>query len=127
MIPNCLAEKDPRSPEVRKRYEEGPVAVIWMGKNGFPRMGTLLSSWFLYCIVISIVVAYVAGHVLLRSAPHLEVFRIVGTMAFLAYACAHWSNTIWKAKPVIISVKETLDGLIYGLATGAAFTWLWPS
>jgi len=33
---------------------------------------------------------------------------------------------IWMGKPWRVVLKEAADGLLYGLATGAAFSWLWP-
>jgi hypothetical protein len=39
---------------------------------------------------------------------------------------AQWENTIWFSRDWIRTLKDTIDGLIYGLLTGGAFGWLWP-
>lgn len=126
VVPHCAGEKDMKTPEMKQKYEAGPVALIWLMPNGCPNMGKLLSRWFVYCLVVSFFVAYVASHTVLRGAPYLTVFRVVGAVAFLAYSSAHWSNSIWMGKPVKVSVKDTVDGLIYGLLTAGAFAGLWP-
>ena len=40
---------------------------------------------------------------------------------------ALWQTSIWYNKPWIITLKSTVDGLIYALCTAAVFGWLWPA
>jgi hypothetical protein len=54
------------------------------------------------------------------------IFRFAGTTAFIAYAVAQWSDTIWYKRSWTTTAKNTFDGLIYSLLTGGAFGWLWP-
>ena len=54
---------------------------------------------------------------------YLVVFRVVGTAAFLAYGLGNLSNGIWKGQPWSVVIKESFDGLIYGLAHRGNF-WL---
>jgi len=69
--------------------------------------------------------AYVAHATLAADAPYLQVFRVTGTVAFVAYAVGLWQNSIWFHRPWSNTVKHTVDGLIYGCLTGGAFGWLW--
>jgi len=39
---------------------------------------------------------------------------------------ALWQLTIWYQRSTSITVKSTIDGLIYALVAGATFGWLWP-
>jgi hypothetical protein len=109
-----------------KKYAEGPIGVLWVAKSEAPKMPILLGKWFLYSVVISVFTAYITSRTAMKGADFMKVFRIAGTVAFMAYATAGWSDTIWKGKPTSAALKETLDGLIYGLVTAAAFGWLWP-
>ena len=59
------------------------------------------------------------------TPPYLEVFRVAGTTAFIAYAAGVWPQSIWYSRPWSTTLKHTLDGLIYGLLTGGTFGWLW--
>jgi hypothetical protein len=51
---------------------------------------------------------------------------MASTTAFLAYSMAHWSDVVWYKRSPTTALKQTLDGLIYGLLTGGVFGWLWP-
>jgi hypothetical protein len=56
----------------------------------------------------------------------MTVFRVVSTVAFMAYALALPQHSIWYRRSWATTMKSVFDGLIYGLVTGAAFAWLWP-
>ena len=89
-------------------------------------MGAQLVQWFVYCIVVSIFAGYVAGRALGPADSYLHVFRFAGTTAFIGYSLALWQNTIWYKRSWIVTLKSTIDGLIYGLLTAGTFGWLWP-
>ena len=64
-----------------------------------------------------------------RWAPgthYLSVFRFAGCTAFIGYSLALWQNTIWYKRNWRITLKSTIDGLVYGLLTAGTFGWLWP-
>jgi hypothetical protein len=46
--------------------------------------------------------------------------------AFLAYTAAIWQLWIWYRRSMSITIKATLDGLIYAAVTAGTFGWLWP-
>ena len=117
------AMKDPAFVEKMKR---GPVGVLTLLTPRAPSMGPYLARWFVYCIVIGIFAAYIAGRALTSGASYLEVFRFAGCTAFVGYALALWQNTIWYGRKWTTTLKLNLDGLIYGLLTGGTFGWLWP-
>ena len=89
-------------------------------------MGGTLVGWFLFTLVVSFFVAYLAGHALAPGTHYLQVFRVVGTVALLAYAAGSAPNSIWMGKPWSSTFKDMLDGLIYALLTAGTFGWLWP-
>jgi hypothetical protein len=89
-------------------------------------MGKSLGQWFVYTLVVSAMVAYVASSVLPRGTDYLKVFQVAGTTAWLAYAFGQLPAAIWMGKPWSIALKEVFDGLLYGLVTAGAFGWLWP-
>jgi len=47
--------------------------------------------------------------------------------AFLGYALWSVNDSIWKGVAWSTTLKFVLDGLLYALATGAVFAWLWPA
>jgi hypothetical protein len=126
VIPYCSEMKDMEKPEMKQKYIEGPVAVINILRTGVPNMGRYLSQWFVFLLLASFFIAYVAAHAIPRGAEYLHVFRIVGATGFLAYGMGQFTASIWMGKPWRIALKEAFDGLVYGLVTGGTFGWLWP-
>ncbi len=123
MFPHSIKMGDPETIEKQKK---GPVGTMTVISNGPPAMGKYLLLWFIYCVVISIFVAYLAGRTLAPKVEYLEVFRVAGCVAFLGYAAAQAQDSIWKGQHWSTTIKHMIDGLIYGLLTAGVFGWLWP-
>jgi hypothetical protein len=126
MVPRPSSRQALRSPEFLEKLNKGPVMVLTVLPNGPFSMGRNLALWFLYLIVVSIFSGYVAGRALPPGAPFLQVFRFAGAVAFVGYTMALWQMWIWYRRSWIITLKATVDGLIYALLTAATFGWLWP-
>lgn len=126
VIPYASDMKDLQKPEMQQKHAEGPVAVLNLRPPGPFSMGPSLVQWFVYTLVVSFLVAYVARAALPAGAEYLQVFRLVGSVAFLSYAAGQIPAAIWMGKPWSVAWKEVFDGLLYGLVTAGAFGWLWP-
>jgi hypothetical protein len=126
IIPYAAEMKEMDSPEMRQKYVEGPLGVLNLRRPGLPKMGPQLLQWFLFALVVSFFVGYLAMHTIPPGAPYLEVFRVVGVAGFLAYAAGQVPAAIWMGKPWSVAWKEVFDGLVYGLVTAGTFGWLWP-
>jgi hypothetical protein len=126
IIPHCAGMKEMDTPEMRQKFAEGPVGVLNLKPAGNVGMGPSLTQWFVFTLVISFFVAYVAIHALPVGSPYLKVFQVVGAVAFLAYAAGQLPASIWMGKPWAVAVKEVFDGLLYALVTAGTFGWLWP-
>jgi hypothetical protein len=126
IIPYCSDMKEMDSPEMRQKYVEGPIAVLYLRRSGVPTMGPMLLQWFLFSLLVSFFLAYLAAITLEPGAHYLTVFRVVGVAGFLAYAAGLVPAAIWMGKPWAVVWKEVFDGLVYGLVTAGTFGWLWP-
>lgn len=115
-----------KSPEFLEKMNKGPVLMMTVMPSGPPAMGTTFGLWFAYCVVVGVFAGYVAGSVLGPGTPYLQVFRVVGTVAFMGYSLALWQNSIWYKKSWGTTLRSTIDGLIYGMLTAGTFGWLWP-
>ncbi len=73
-------------------------------------------------ILLSAIIVFVASSVM----HMLLTYRVTGTAAFLAYGLGHLSDGIWKGQTWGATLKEVIDGLVYGLLTAGTFGWLWP-
>ena len=126
MIPRASSMQDMRSPEFAAKLQKGPVLMLTMMPNGPFAMGKNLVSWFLYSVVVGIFAAYVASRALPAGAEYLRVFQLTGVTAFIAYSVALWQMSIWYRRSWRITLKATVDGLVYALLTAGTFGWLWP-
>jgi hypothetical protein len=124
-FPYCT-HKDMKTPAAMEKFKQGPVGMLTLLPSGPPAMPKFLGMWFAYCLVIGFFVAYLTGRTVEPGAHYLAVFRVAGTAAFLAYGLGNLSNGIWKGQPWGVTLKEAMDGLVYGLLTAGTFGWLWP-
>ncbi len=120
------SHKEMKSPAMQEKFKQGPVGTMTVLPSGPPPMPKYLISWFVYCLVIGFFTAYLTGHTVPPGVNYLVVFRVAGTAAFMAYGLGQLSNGIWKGQPWGMTIKEVIDGLVYGLLTAGTFGWLWP-
>lgn len=127
VFPKPDSPKAMKDPAFLEKWRQGPVGMMTiMKKSAAPSMGKSLAYWFLYCVVVEIFAAYIAGRALSTGAPYLSVFRFAGATAFVGHAIGTWPNTIWYGRAWTTTLKSNIDGLIYALLTGGVFGWLWP-
>ena len=126
-MPRATGMAEMKSPEFIERLRRGPVVLMTVFPNGPTQMGPTLGKWFVYLIVVSLFAAYVACIALPRGAASVDLFRIVFTTAFAAYALALWQLSIWYRRAWSITIKSTVDAAVYAAITAGAFVWLWPT
>jgi hypothetical protein len=115
-----------KDPAFLAKMQRGPIAFFTVLPGGDLSMGSNLAQWFVYCVVVSIFAAYLAGAALPPGADYLAVFRFAGTTAFAAYTMALWQRSIWYKQAWSTNVKSSIDGLVYALLTAGTLGWLWP-
>jgi hypothetical protein len=125
VFPFCT-HKEMKSPAMVEKYKQGPVGMMTVFPSGPPHMPKFLGQWFVFCLLINFFVAYLTAHTVPSGARYLAVFRVAGTAGFLGYGLGHLSDGIWKGQTWSATIKEVVDGLIYGLLTAGTFGWLWP-
>jgi hypothetical protein len=118
--------KEMKSPAMIEKYKMGPVGTMTVFPNGPVVMPKFLAMWIGFCLLVGFFVAYLTGHTVPPGASYRVVFRVAGTAAFLAYGLGNLSNGIWKGQTLSATIKEVVDGLVYGLLTAGTFGWLWP-
>ncbi|NOX58105.1 MAG: hypothetical protein GXP29_04510 [Planctomycetes bacterium] len=110
-----------------EKYKQGPVGFLTVMPSGTFKMGTCLTQWFLYSLLVSVFAAYITHTALEPGASYLAVFRLTGTVAVAVYGVSYIPNSIWKGTSWTTTLKFIFDGIIYGLVTAGTFGWLWPS
>jgi len=122
-FPHCGSSADWKSEEFKARMKAGPSGNLIVFP-GMCSMGRNMFCTWLFFTVVSFIIAYLAGIVLPPGTAKMEVFRFVGTAAVVTYGSANILNGIWFGRRMI---GDIVDGIAYGLVTGAIFAWLWPA
>ena len=123
-VPNVKDRAEYADAEVKQKLKDGPQAFITVVPAGMPQMGGKLLLMFVYNLLVAIVCAYVLSRTLAAGADYLAVFRVSGTVAFVAYGMAYIQESIWFGRNWSITAKTFLDALIYAVLTGGVFGWL---
>lgn len=124
MVPYCTDLSELRNEVMAQKYIDGPQAYITIVPNGMPNMGPKLALSYGYNLLVGVLCAYVVTRTLQADPSYLDVFRVVGTTAFIAYGIAYIQDSIWFGRPWLLTLKNLLDALLYALLTGGVFGWL---
>lgn len=126
VFPHAASSKDMGTPEMQEKYRQGPVGLMTLRPNGVVAMGKYLATWFAYLVFVGVFVAYLTGRTLGSGTHYLQVFRVAGTTAFMAYGVGQIIESIWEGRPWSNTARAVFDGLVYSLLTAGCFGWLWP-
>lgn len=126
MMPRPQTREEMRSAAFDERLARGPVLMMTVMPNGPMNMGRSMGGWFIYLLVVNALAAHVAQQLLAPAADHRLVFHTIGLITFAAYALALWQLSIWYRRSWSITIKWTIDGLVYALISAGVFVWCWP-
>ena len=125
LMPRASGGAEFKTPEFQEKVKQGPLMMLTV-MNGPVSMGRNLILWFLYCIAVSGCAGYITSKGVAIGAPYPVVFKWIAASAFLGYVAALWQGWIWYWRSFSLTIKGTIDGLIYALLTAGTFGWLWP-
>lgn len=109
-----------------KKAEQGPAGVLYVRPSGPFNMGKPMFQQFVFFLVVSFFVAYVAHHALPAGSHYLRVFQVTGACAFMANWLGTIPESIWFGRPWRNVGTQLIDALIYTGVTAGTFGWLWP-
>lgn len=122
-FPYAASPEAMKSDAYKAKMQAGPrgTLTLWAAP---PNMGANMLCTVAFFLIANAVIAYLAGMVLPPGEDHMRVFRFVGTAGVLTYGTANILNGIWFGRKM---VADIVDGIAYGLITGAIFAFLWPA
>ncbi len=116
-----------RNPEVTKtdefRQKSGKCSgmlVVWPNPI---HMGKSIGLTFVTFMIIAFVIGYLASIGLPAGAGFTRVLQFVTTAGLLAHVSAKFPFVFWFPRRIAMDV---LDGVVFAVATGLIFAWLWP-
>jgi hypothetical protein len=126
-MPRPANTAEMRSPAFQEKMKRGPNVLMTIMPPWSGSMVSNLSQWLVYCVVVSVFAAFIAGSAIPPGSPPFSaVCRFAGITAFLGYTLALWQMSIWYRRSWTMTFKATADGIIFALLTCAVFTWMWP-
>lgn len=123
-VPHVADMQELKQPRIEQKFTDGPVAFITVLPNGMPNMPRNMGLQFVYFIFVGILCAYMVSRTAGPDVTYLEVFRIAGTVAWIANGVGAIPDSIWFGRPWSHTAKTLGDALIYGLLAGGVFGWL---
>ncbi len=114
-----------KDPAWQAKIAAGPNAYVTIVPPGMPAMGKMMGQSVVYNLIVSVFVAYVASFTIAAGAEYLTVFRVTGTVAFMAYFFSGVPDAIWFGRPWKSIGLIAIDALVYGLVVGGIFGWRW--
>jgi hypothetical protein len=120
------------TPEGKASWDRAPAGLMTVFTK--PNMGANMGATFVVFLVASVLIGYLAWHVMGRDPAYAAVhykdfsdrFQIIGTVGILTYCFSFLPNMIWFQGGRRAIVNGVVDGVLYGVVTGAVFSWLWP-
>ena len=126
VAPRPSSMKEMGTDEFKAKIRRGPNVMMNVMPNGAGGMGQQLGLWFVYAGAVALFAGYITSRAVgIGTAPSV-VFKFVAAIAAAAYSVGLWQMSIWYRRSWVVTIKNTIDGLLYGCLTAAVFAWLWP-
>ncbi len=126
-FPHCVTPEEMKDPAYVAKRDAGPSGMLTIMPRGPMNMGASMLKSFIYNVIITLLVAYVATLTIPKGDPGGMVLRMTSTVAFLAFAGAHGWYLLWFFHKGSLIFKSVIDGLVYAIAVGLIFMWMWPA
>lgn len=122
MFPGWSTSEEMKSDEYQQKYQAGPAGILTIfATTGMARKLVLT---FVYFLVVSFCVAYLATLALPTGSDFMPVFRFVSTASLLAFLTAIVQHAIWFNNRIVGHVVESIA---YAAIVGAIFAAMWPA
>ena len=125
MWPNCSGAER-KSAEFKARYDAGPWGSMTV-LDRKPNFALNLFLVFVFYVLVSVFVGYLTANARAAGAAFAPVFQVAGATAVLGYCAGAIPGALFFGKPGRFMLTDFIDSLVYGLATGLIFAWLWPA
>jgi hypothetical protein len=128
MFPHCGGGEKGyhKSEEYQAKWKGGCIGNLNV-YPGVPSMGRNMAFSFIANILTSVFVAYLAGLALNTATEGMMVMRFTGVAAVGFYGLGGLMGAIWFGASTRSFITNAVDAIVYGVATGAVFMFLWPS
>jgi hypothetical protein len=125
LFPDFRTREALKSEKVEKALKEGPVGHLSVWQTPVTMGGKMVATFIVH-LVVSTLIACLTRVALPGAAPFAKVFQVAATAGILAYSFSFIPNALWFGAYKRTIVASIIDGITFGLVTGAIFAWRWP-
>jgi hypothetical protein len=125
-VPNPRLPDGGKNPDFIANFERGPSFHMTVMNPGKMNMGRYMGTWFLFTLLIAAIAGWVTGSIVPPGGNRHAAFHYGAIITACCYGFGAWPLSIWYHRKWSTALKGTLDAILYGLATGAVFMWMWP-
>lgn len=128
MVPSPRLPSGDRNPAFVEKWAEGPSVVMTVIPPS-DNMARYLAQWFAFTLLVAAIAAWMTSTIVGRGGGNANthaVFHYGAIITFLSYSLGAWPLSVWYHRKWSTAVKGAIDALLYGVATGLVFVWLWP-
>ncbi|GAB4549309.1 MAG: hypothetical protein Tsb0013_10460 [Phycisphaerales bacterium] len=125
MWPNCGSSEEMKSDEFKRRWAEGPWGLLRVAGTR-PSFGVNLVVTFVYFLVVSVVVGFLASRAFGSGAGYYEVFGFCFLASALAHCTMNLPNSMFLMEPRRWMLTNLIDGFVFAMLTAGTFAGLWP-
>ncbi|MDA0657656.1 MAG: hypothetical protein O2931_01600 [Planctomycetota bacterium] len=122
MFPACDTPEQMKSEEFQKKWKSGPSGVITIFSD--VNMGKNLGWTFVYFLVVSFCLAYLATLGVRPGAGFMDVFRFVSTAGLMTFLSAIVPHAVWFHCRI---VGHVIESVVFAAIAGGIFAVFWPA
>lgn len=127
IVPSPRLPDGRRNPAFIEKWAKGPSVMMTVIPPS-ASMARYLGLWFVFTLVVAAVGGWVTFSVVGPGGHGHAIFHYGALITFLIYSLSlgAWPLSIWYHRKWSTALKGVLDSILYGVATGIVFVWLWP-
>jgi hypothetical protein len=125
VVPSPRLKSGARNPDFVEKWAQGPSVTMTVIPPS-ASMGRYMGQWFAFSLLVAAIAGWVTGTIVGPGGDGHAVFHYAAILTFLSYSLGIWPLSIWYHRKWSSALKGAFDALLYGVAAGMVFLWLWP-
>jgi hypothetical protein len=125
LVPSPRLPDGRRNPEFVEKWAKGPsVLMTVIGPSA--NMGRYMAQWFGFTLLVAAIAGWITGTIVPPGGHDHAIVHYSAIITFLSYSLGAWPLSIWYHRKWSTALKYSFDAVLYGVATGLVFVWMWP-
>lgn len=124
-VPSPRLPDGSRNPDFVEKWAAGPSVTMTVIPPS-ASMARYMGQWLAFTVLVAVIAGWITGTIVGPRGDDHAIFHYSAIITFLCYSLGAWPLSIWYHRKWSTALKSAFDAILYGVATGLVFTWLWP-